>query len=101
MAQLDLSLWSECTLGQVVSLGWSGGEQVLSGSRHGQFLNDDGAYGNSLERVALLRVCQQYAQDLHQRLQAAVSQWRSQSWELMQPGAQRDAHRAALLQLLR
>jgi hypothetical protein len=104
MSQLDLSHWWRCTLGQmppVHSLGCSNDERALSQSRQASALKDDGASGVSFDRATLLKRCQKYAQNLRQRLQAAVAQWRSQSWEVMQPDAQRDAQRAALLQLLK
>jgi hypothetical protein len=108
MSHLDLTHWCGHTLGQALR-SQRGNDEVApsqAGSSRSQDLDQghwqgqgDGGSSNGDRR--LLEGCTEYAESLHHRLQAAVAHWRSHSWEVLEPDAQRDAQRAALLELLR
>jgi hypothetical protein len=109
ISHLDLTHWRSHTLGQALRSQHSLDEVTPSqaGSGRSQDLvqaqgqGDVGSSSSQSDEDGLLLGCREYAEGLHHRLEAAVAQWRSHSWELLKPDAQRDAQRAALLELLR
>jgi hypothetical protein len=116
ISHLDVTHWYSHTLGQTLrsqrgsdelvpsQAGSNGSEpqaQDLIGQGEGQGQGDRGSPGSVSDERGLPDGCREYAEGLHHRFAAAVAQWRSHSWEVLQPDAQRDAQRAALLELLR
>jgi hypothetical protein len=109
ISQLDLTHWcshifrSQQGNDELVPSqpGSSCNEAQAQGPEQGQGQNSGGSSSDDLDERRLLEGCTEYAEGLHQRLAAAMAHWRSHSWELLQPDAQRDAQRAALLELLR
>jgi hypothetical protein len=110
MSHLDLTHWCGHTLGQ--ALRSQRGNDEVTPSQAGNSRSPDqdqeqgegqgqGDAGSSIGDRRVLEGCREYAEGLHHRLEAAVAHWRSESWELLKPDAQRDAQRAALLELLR
>jgi hypothetical protein len=113
MSQLDLTHWYSHTLGQALrsqrgidelahsQAGSNSSQDLEQDVQRGQGQGNCDSASSHLNEDALPDGCREYAEGLHHRLAAAMAHWRSESWELLKADAQRDAQRAALLELLR